>query len=271
MDPQRPKRISDLFKNIAKKCGNIQKKFSEKAQEYGYSKDIFEKTGYKFQNLPDHPILDDVAETLQNHFQIIQEQEKDIFDFLDRTGPSYIAYSTATTASATAATFYTNYPLEALASPPSWTINRHKEYAKKLAKLDKELGKTFESVWEAFHGATKSPEKQALYSMRQTFDHFFRVIAPDDEVRKSPFFKEKVGEKEPQKVYRKEKLEYAANIKIKNKKVAQLLISQSRQILKTYDELNKLHTETALNRDAVREILNAMQSILEEWIDALEI
>ncbi len=215
-DPQRPRRISNLFKRITNIYGKIQKKCLQKAQEFGYSKDVFEETGSKFQELSDTPALENVEETLKHHIKFVEGQERDTLGFLNTIDTDHIAYSTATTASVTAFTSYQDYVLTPLGTPPSWTPDRHEEYAKKLSKLDKELGRTYRSIWEIFHGTTESPEKLALAAMRQAFDHFFRILTPAEKVRESPYFTEN---KEPKihQIYREERLVYVANVQMRDK------------------------------------------------------
>src|SRR4030042_569613 len=95
----RSNKIHNLFKNIVKKYGDIQRKMSDKTQEFGYSKDVFKKAGVQYKNIPDSPLLDGVAETLSNHFKLIEEHEKDLKKFLDNSKQaSIIAFSTATSA-----------------------------------------------------------------------------------------------------------------------------------------------------------------------------
>jgi len=270
MNQDRPKRIKKLFRNIIDKYGELQKNLSDQSQEFGYSKDIFEKADSQYKNVPDDPLLDDVEHTLGKHFKFIEDQERDLKLSLDQAKQSsYIAFSTATTSGITISTLQ-GFPLsEALTPPPSWRPERKKRYIKKMSSINQELGKTYASVWETFYGTTKSPEKTALYAMRQTFDHLFRVIAPDEVVIKSNYFTPKRGDK-PNQVHRVERLRYAAYTKIKNKKISELLASKTKQTLDTYDKLNKMHAEKKLNRSDVQQILTSMQSVLEEWIDAIE-
>lgn len=267
-DPFRPKRISDLFRGIADKYDSLQKKFSQKAQEFGYSKDISNNAGKNFENIPDDPMLDGVEKILKNQFELIRANELEVDQWMKEFPVESWTFSTASTAGSTAM-FFTSAHVESIKPPDSWTPERRKEYIEKFSKLDPELGKTFSGVWETFYGTADSPEKNALYGMRQTFDHFFRILAPDDKVRESEYFKSKIEDKDIGKVYRSERMVFVANTKIKNKKLAELLISKAQHVLNVYEKLNKMHSEKNLNREQVRELLTSMQSILEEWIDAV--
>lgn len=268
---ERPKRILDWFRGIIKKYGDIQKNLSEQAQEFGYSKDIFEKASHQYENVVDDPILDDVEQTLTSHLRYLKDYEGNLRNFLAQSKQaSYIAFSTASTATFTAATIHPSFFFETLSPPLSWKPERRKEYIEKMSKLDKELGKAYASIWETFYATKESPEKTSLYAMRQTFDHLFRILAPDEEVRNSLYFSEKAGDNKDQ-VHRSERLRYAAYTKVKDRTMGELLASKTKQTLDTYEKLNKMHLEKVLNRENVREILTAMQSVLEEWIDAIGI
>jgi hypothetical protein len=261
-DRKRPGRITKLCKDIAGKYGELQKKIMGKAKEFGYAKDIFEQTGEKYISIPDDPILGGVEKILEQHFIYIKQQEKDYYSFIGSTSMSGTAFSTASTANTSAILVNVGLNIESLSPPVYWPVDRSKEYSAKLSKLDQELGKMYNS--------TEAPEKNALYAMRQTFDHFFRIVAPDEEVRKSNFFTPKKSQKDENQVHRIERLRYAANTKVKDKKLAALLASQAEQTLEIYDKLNKLHSGEKLGRVQVGEILTSMQSILEGWIDAIK-
>ncbi len=268
-DPKRPARIVKLFRNIANTHASIQKQCSEKAQEFGYSKDVFSCVAKKFEKVPDDPMLDGVEAILKQQFLLAQAQEKDYAVLLQAD----VVGMTCGTAAATTSTLlvFDSGVSNPIVSHDLWDLDRKKKYIVKFDKLDVELGRIFRSVWETFYSTTSSPEKNALYAMRQSFDHFFRILAPDEEVRRSKFFILKVGEKDENKVHRLERIQYAANTKIGDKKVAGLLAAEADHILKVYDKLNMLHSAKKLDREAVQELLTSMQRILEQWVDAVGI
>lgn len=109
-----------------------------------------------------------------------------------------------------------------------------------------------------------------MYQMRQAYDHFFYIIAPDDEVRKSQYFQEKV-DKPHDRVSRKERLHYAANIKIKDQDLRDLLLGQDDYMIELYQRLNKAHERSSIDSKEAKETLNAMRTMLEQWIDAINI
>ena len=139
----------------------------------------------------------------------------------------------------------------------------------RLEKLDHSLADTYRQVWEALHGTRSDPERAALYLMRQTYDHFFDILSPDDEVRKSSIWKKKEGEK-PELVTRIERIEYAALSHINDEVQAKMLSSSAKPILKVYNELNQAHKRGELNPQKARKAVLAMDKILSDWLDALD-
>lgn len=142
--------------------------------------------------------------------------------------------------------------------------------AKRLEKLDYNLAETYRQVWETLHGTRSDPERSAMLQMRQAYDHFFGILAPDDEVRKSPVWKKKDGEK-PDSVSRAERIEYAALTQIKDKERAKMLSALVNPILMVYKKLNQAHKRGKLNPKNARDAVLAMDKILSDWLDALGI
>jgi hypothetical protein len=268
-DIDRPSRIIGHINKIIEIFSNMQTMHLEKAREYGYLKDLYKTVNDDFPNDQDLPVLKNIEETLRIQAEIAAGEEKDTKSFMDNTSMIASVYTTASTTVSAVATFYPDYKLKFLTQPTFWTDERHKKYVGKLSALNEELGKTYLSVWESFYATTTIPEKQSLYAMRQTFDQFFRIIAPDNEVRNSQFFKEKSDEKERNKVHRNERMKYAANKYAKSGRIIDLLMSKTTLTMKTYKELNKIHSEKELEREKVGETLKNMRAILEEWIDVI--
>ena len=102
------------------------------------------------------------------------------------------------------------------------------------------------------------------------FGHFFSKLSPDSKVRKSKFFEKKKG-KIPDQVSRKERIYYAAHTHIKDPDQAELLSSQSEYVLAIYKALNKLHKRGVLDRESVSKVLTAMRSVIENWVDSLNL
>jgi len=119
------------------------------------------------------------------------------------------------------------------------------------------------------YGTRSDPERVALYEMRQTYDHFFACLAPDEEVRKSKYYHEKSGN-DKGKVFREERILYAANKHIKDSEKAKTLIASADHMLEVYNSLNRAHNRGELNKVKAFRSLEEMRTILEDWIDAIE-
>jgi hypothetical protein len=105
--------------------------------------------------------------------------------------------------------------------------------------------------------------------MRQLYDHFFSLVAPDDAVRKSPVFHVKSGDK-PMQVQRRERLEYAASL-VRDKRLSELLLAEVNEVLDVYQQLNMIHARHSLDRARAKATLLAMQQVIQQWMDALEL
>ncbi len=84
-----------------------------------------------------------------------------------------------------------------------------------IAELDKDLAKTYQEIWEVLYATRSDPDRGALYLIRHAYDQLFRCLAPDSEVRNSPYWKEKFGDK-PNQIYRNERILYAINTHIED-------------------------------------------------------
>ncbi len=147
--------------------------------------------------------------------------------------------------------------------------NKHELTAQRLARFDPSLGSAYRQCWESRFGTISDPGRSALYQMRQVYDHFFGLLAPDDEVRQSRKRRLKVkGRKDD--VTRLERIEYAAT-KVKNRHKAKKLRALADHMLNVYNNLNYAHKRGQLSDDKVGSALNEMQTVIEQWLDAFEI
>ena len=144
------------------------------------------------------------------------------------------------------------------------------QYAARLGKLDPALERTYRQVWDTLHGTIADPERSALFAMRQVFDHLFDILAPDDEVRKSPYWTCK-AEGNPDQVTRGERMEFAANTRTSAKQRAEELLASAKTAIGAYQNLNKAHERGTLNPVAARNAVMAMDQIVRDWVDGLQL
>jgi hypothetical protein len=149
-------------------------------------------------------------------------------------------------------------------------LPRYPEPKRCLAKLDPALANTYEGIWEVLYGTRSDPERGSLYLIRQAYDHLFGILAPDDEVRASPYWHEKDDE-DPERVTRRERIEFAAQTRIRDQSKAQRLATSAKHMLKVYKALNKAHDRGSLDPAKARKALREMKIIIENWVEALDL
>jgi hypothetical protein len=133
-----------------------------------------------------------------------------------------------------------------------------------------DLGSLAISAWEPYHLGTAEGARASLGATRELFNQFFRKFAPDDEVRKSEFFTPKEDGK-PDQVHRAERFRYAARRYVNDPILRAVLLGQEKEILKTYNELNRVHEAAGtICEAATRRTVVAMQAQLEQWVHAVE-
>lgn len=138
----------------------------------------------------------------------------------------------------------------------------------RLKRFDPDLAKTCAQIWETQYGTGSDPVRSALYAARQTFDHFFGKLAPDDDVRASPYWKRKDG-LNPNQVTRAERIRYAINNRVTDEGTRRLLEASTKHGIDTYQLLNQAHERGALDSDKARKAVAAMCHYLEQWADAI--
>ena len=157
--------------------------------------------------------------------------------------------------------------------PPPPTLPSKEDSAKfeaTLRSLDPSLAATYSSIREALYGTRSDPDRAALYAIRQVFDHLFSILAPDDRVRASPYWRPK-SEGDPKKVSRDERLRYAANTNAHSPTQARSLIASSRHMLNVYEALNRAHTRGQVDPVRSRSSLREMDALLRQWVSATDL
>jgi hypothetical protein len=137
-----------------------------------------------------------------------------------------------------------------------------------LLKMDQSLADTYDEIWEILYGTRSDPERGSLFMIRQAFDHFFGILAPNDEVRGSKFWKPKI-EPDQNLVTRKERLDFAAFKHIQDNFMSQRLLYSSKHIVDVYEALNSAHKRGSLKPEKARTALKEMNSIIENWVEGL--
>jgi hypothetical protein len=267
--------IDRIFQEALKAAENLHKKLSSLTEDTGYIIDVIsiakpelDMLYSKSQEDPTaYPLVAsgvDFLKGLTNEFTVLAG----ITDGLS-TRFTPLINSTGTFSDSTdlgTILFNPQYEFKPLPAPP--TRKSRNDYSTILKALDTTLGKTYDQVWQTYFGTSSEPHRSALFTMRTLFDNFFAWLAPDDEVRNSPFWHKKDGDK-PNQIWRPERLSYALSKHIKDKNRRTILEATAKQIGALYEAANAAHNRGALDEDKASKTLMAMDSFLKDWLDSL--
>jgi hypothetical protein len=136
--------------------------------------------------------------------------------------------------------------------------------------LDPSLGQTYKEVEQVYYGTNADNTKTSLGQIRQTFDHFFSTLAPDEEVMKSKFWKREKNDKGQEIVTRKERIQYAIATHIKNPYKAKSLEGSLNVIISSYRVLNSFHERGRINARSAKQALFTVKHFLESFAEAID-
>lgn len=278
-DKYDPNELKSLFWTAIDTADKLHKRYTEGANLTGYIRDRLVADEWYWTTVIKHstgdPGMDMTIASGIDFMRLYNRQLGELYDqFPDQTPKLVTVASSGATLDANTASLsdvavvFEGKELEYQPCPfikQGDTASR----AERLEKLDRSLADTYRQVWEALHGTRSDPERTALYLMRQTYDHFFGLLAPDGEVRKSKVWTKKKGNK-PDLVTRQERIEYAALAHIKDDVQAKMMSASAKPILKVYYELNQAHKRGELNPTKARKAVQAMDKIISDWLDALD-
>jgi len=269
--------VKNAFDNVEESARTIHEKFVDAAQYAGYISDTLEHLRPIYTNLAERLNEDkDLATlvvsgtnsiiSLNNELKSLGEEAQ----FVVR-GTFQVAGSTNTfvSSSSAAASMSSLETVDTqIFEPPTFLTTDDSKYAEMFDRLDPALGKTYRAIFETYYGTVSDPVRAAMALIRQSFDHFFDILAPNDKVRESEYWTPKEGN-EPDKIYRRERMEYAIRTHISNETRGDTLISNLDLILKNYGFLNNLHKRGELNKEKSRTALWSIKRFLEDFIDSI--
>lgn len=273
-DLEKPEEIID---DIASRLDDLHEKFVESSTNIGYARDAIQSVRPIWERLGNSDTSDpDILDLYKTNYQFLQSFRNEVRSYQEMATPFFGLFNnTAGTASvfvsASGSTdaFVGNITeYSPLDFPVFLTPSQHETYTKRFMTFDESLGKTYQEIWEVLYGTRADPERAALYLIRQSFDHLFDKLAPDDEVRRSPFWTLKKGDK-PEQVWREERIQYAASTHIKEKARLETILASSKHMLSVYQALNRAHERKNINRAKARKVLEEMRTFLEDWANAV--
>jgi hypothetical protein len=269
----------DIIDDITKTLDGLHANLVEDATKVGEARDQFEAVkpywvGFSNASTSDpdaaevYQLAVNVLSSVRDDYKSIAEQQSSVRGLLGTVSTSAVLAVSSTGSTADI------FAPQIIPSKKEWLqpINqaRREKTRNGLMRLDPSLSlvKTYDGIWEVLYATRSDPERGSLFMFRQVFDHFFGVLAPDDKVRASKFWHKK-GEPDPEQVERIERIEYAASIHVKREADARRLVAAGKHVLKVYKALNKAHKRGTVNQSAARNALKEMQSIIEDWVEAL--
>lgn len=267
------------FEEAKKLADEMQKKHAEAAQAYGHTKHVLTHIQPFWEQLQQR------AETVEALLPFVQSGHANVAAVAAsmRTSSkkwgdiSQDAQSVALSASymgsstSTAHSTFLNVTAEPVVYDPARlrlpSYLDKKNLADRFAKIDPALGKVCREIWESLYGTAADPERAALFMLRQTWDHFFWKLSPDDKVRGSKHWS-KTSEAKPDLVTRAQRIAYAIDTHVVDPQKKLLLAAATDQMVLLYDELNRAHARGEFNREKAINSLTTIYAWLEQWADA---
>lgn len=272
-DPQRPERIAKIALEVRETLDKAHKHHVDKAQEIGYTQHILKEFADQVRVLPDYPGLEHTEKAvisyqdrMENYVTRIQTQNFDI------------SAPVLSTAASTAVTSILSFPqvkhlpfiLTPPVPPPWWNLDTINRYSEILEKIQPGLGKLLLGAWECLYATRTEPGRSAMTHLRELFNQFFEIIAPDEKVRNSVFFNKAEPEKKSDtQIFRKERLKCAVYERIKDENLCRMLDSQIGLVLQSYEDANKLHNRGEVPIELAKGVFVVIFSFVKQFIDSL--
>ena len=206
-----------------------------------------------------------IAHALERELDIVISQALPLSVKIDAILPTIAStsYSVATSCNS----FYPNLPIVQVYPCPFLPDSNVDTCTCKLSSFDKSLADVYRGAWNVFYTQRPDPKRAALFQMRQVFDHLFDRLAPDDEVRQSPHWTKKPGDR-ANAIDREERIRFAAHRCITDTNQRILLLAMTQDMMRSYNRLNKAHERGFLSQESADDAFKAMDAIINRWIDA---
>ncbi len=277
---------SEVIGNIKRELKDKQQKLVSGAQEVRYAHDLVSESEPIWRGLDGVIQAGQADEVAASSYQFLLDFERQVSALKPLTDEitaqaRYVTHSATFLADATANTAsFVNWPPTYPVPSVSHSMERlrlqtvqhafdaHDKHAVILDRLDPALGETFRSIKESYYGSAFDRVRKALGAARQTWDHLFEKLAPDDAVRGQPWWSSEDPDK-PTQVTRKQRRRFAAEKYIKDPNQRAVLISGDQHMNDVYDKLQRLHTRGPLDETKDSDALFEMVRLIGVWLDSL--
>jgi hypothetical protein len=273
-----PSNVQTLFTKVEQKAHLIHEGLVTSSQYTGYICEVIHKTGEFYYKLAlvaeDKPeLLSIVASgvnfvnSLDRELTQIQTLEEPIIKPIQAVAFSSVAFC-STSGSISNTLFPTYGQLDNFDEPIFFSPDENKVESQ-LSKIDPQLVAPYREIGQVLHGTTSDPARAAMGLMRQVVDHLLSVLAPDEAVRTSPYWKPK-NDKQADMIYRKERMKYAVYTHISNKAKADTIFALFDTFMESYQLLNKFHKRGEINKRQADSALRSIKSFIIAWLEAME-
>jgi hypothetical protein len=269
--------VRNQFRHLAEQAKLLKKTIGESNEIMGYvadatanlekSAEVIVKASTQQELQPTIVSIKAMASSLAEHLNHIDPLAIHLRFKIDEVVSSF-----ANTASTMATTCNT---LSLIVNPPTFqpcpflADSDVEKCSAKLSLIDPSLSATYKGAWSAFYTQEHDPKRAALWQMRQTFDHFFESLAPNDQVRTSPHWTPKEGDKRDS-IHRSERLSFAAHRFINDKTTRETFVEAGKEQLRNYERLNQAHGRGELSQEKASEAFKATDQIIKSWLEAIE-
>lgn len=271
--------VHSLFTETSERADKLQRALVENARNLGYVKHVVSSLQPYFENTVMNPkVPAEQWQFLHSGMSNVAEINNSLIG-VERmgitAGTSFLALSASTFAASSTASsqlFTLSPPLDlAFAQIPSTEVRA--AVAGKLAKVSADLDKVYLQVWDNLLATTSEPERAAAVLMRQTWDHFFSALAPEDQVRASATF---LGRKliedetsEKRKVTRNDRVIFALEAKRTGDSRWSIVAASADEMIRHYRTLNRFHAREPIKPQVMRAAIVAIASWIQEWTELL--
>ena len=114
--------------------------------------------------------------------------------------------------------------------------------AHRLRSINPKLEGTYRDAIAQYHSGVHDPKRAALWQIRQTWDDLFRILAPDQEVRKSEHWHQIKGERTGL-VTRSQRIDFALARYVEIGPNRDILAASKRTVLEAYGNICRAHGE----------------------------
>lgn len=272
----KPKALSEQLLRLRSKADWLKERASDAAAKAGYIRDATDQFVTAWQTIEGESLKDSSLVPWMASGQNMIEQ---LDGELDRLGHAIYplnsvfqaaipAFEAASSSSVLACNSLAVVEAISFHPCPFLPNSSEESYATKLSELDAPLGDIYRAAWATQYDQQHDRGRAALWQMRQVFDHFFEVLAPDVAVRSSEHWKAKAAPR-PEMIHRRERLTFAANRWIGPRRRTILLESVATMV-NAYERLNEAHTRDALDIGRARECFRGVDSCIRQWVDSID-